>query len=152
MKKLVLFLITLAYVGVQNGIGQNQTDAESAKATVPIWQGTLIEATEKAAREKKGLLIILWEDQNDSLVQHYLQNVLTDEAVIQAFSNTIVTISDSVTSEMGVKLIELFGFGNFPVIQFYNVQGEDLYEFDTFIEPDQMIDILKRNVLNGSLR
>lgn len=149
MKKLVLSLTLL--LAFASAFSQDKTKADE-KPTAEVFEGSLIEATEKAAREKMGLLFVIWEDENDSLVQHYLQNVLTDPAVIQAFDKTIITIADSAKSETGVQLTELFGLGTFPVIQFYNVQGEDLYEFDSFIDPDQMIDILRRNVLNGSLK
>lgn len=148
MKRLVLFFVVLALFGTSNGFAQDKEEVKKAQT----FQGSLIEATEKAAREKQGLLFLIWEDENDTLVQHYLQNVLTDPQVIQAFENTIITIADSATSETGIKLVELFGLSSYPVIQFMNVQGEDLYEFDSFVEPDQMVDILRRNVLNGSLR
>lgn len=141
----------LGFASTFHACAQSTTKTDE-KQSAQLFEGSLIEATEKAAREKQGLLFIIWEDENDTLVQHYLQNVLTDPAVVQAFDKTIITIADSATSDTGIKLNELFGLSVYPIIQFYNVKGEDLFEFESFIEPDQMVDILKRNVLNGSLR
>jgi hypothetical protein len=141
----VLLAVVLLLTTVEgfNAVGQT-----GEKETVRIFEGSLIEATEKASSEKKALFFIIWENESNSLVQHFVTNILTDPGVIESFENTVITVVDSSGSETGVQLKELFEISNYPLIQLMNVYGEDLYQFESFIAPDQMPDILRRNVLN----
>lgn len=146
-----LFSATMLLVGCAFFCCAQSSSEDDNEIGVPFFEEPIDDLAARALKEEKGLFIMLVANEEDTLVRHYLQIVLKDEEVVKAFENTIIAIKADTSSANGKALIER-GFSNFPTVMFTTGRGEDLFEFENLIDPDQMIDILRRNVLNGSLK
>ena len=113
--------------------------------SIPIHNGSLKQATERAISEDRDFLVIVYKDTLNPLYTS-VWNLLQDSIVRKPLSERILVLSEPHSSNQGKSLLKQFGSEELPLIIFVNVEGEELVDFEGRVESDQFLDMYSRYV------
>lgn len=113
-----------------------------------FFKGTLSEANEIVLTEEKKFFVVLYETEEHELLKHFREHVFTDSTLLKVLDRDFVCLYEQRDSDNGKKLCKQFGVDRFPIILFVSEQGELLHRIISKLDPDQMVDELRRKVFN----